>query len=68
MKKIFKKLKELEAKGYYYRVVANPNNIDIKVYLDRDNTSPEDNFTVDNTGDGRYCMFMYLDDFLNKLA
>jgi len=67
MKKIFIRLQQIESKGYYYRMVANPNTIDIKLYLNTDESSPEVNFLVDNTDDGRYSMYIYLYDFLIKL-
>lgn len=68
MKRIFKRLKEIESKGYYYRLIASPNNISIKLFSERDLTSIETNYSVDNSSDGRYCLSMYLDDFINKLS
>jgi len=60
MKKIFKELKRLQKLGYYYRLVACPETIDIKLYMDKSLTSPETNFLSKNTEDGLYEIFFNL--------
>jgi hypothetical protein len=68
MKRIFKLLKKIEAKGYYYRAVVSSNHIDIKLYLDNQNTSPETNFAAANNDHGIYQMHFNLETFLHNLT
>lgn len=63
MKKIFKMLAVLETKGYYYRAIVTPPRIEIKLYLDGNNTSDETNYSEENTEDGRYSMLFNLQSF-----